>query len=265
MKTKKNKNYIFIGGKNLGFKSLDYMIKKKYYPSFVVPNKDDKGKDSIFNKSLLRFARKKKLRVTNIQLLSRLMNKKNDIKIDIIFCIGSTQILPQSILKLPKNGIVNIHPSLLPKYRGRYSLVHAIFNGEKITGATAHFISDKIDNGEIILKKKIKISKDDTSKELYKKFTNTGFSIFKKIANTWIKNKKINSYIYKGKIPVYKNKTLPNNGVLDWKWKTNKIYNFFRAVLHEPFLPPALYIGKKKFYLCKEDQIKKEMFLKSPF
>ena len=59
---KENKNYIFIGGKNLGYNSLEYLVKKKFYPSFVVPNKDDLGKDNIFNKSVLKFAKKKKIK-----------------------------------------------------------------------------------------------------------------------------------------------------------------------------------------------------------
>ena len=62
MKIKENKNYIFIGGKNLGYNSLEYLVKKKFYPSFVVPNKDDLGKDNIFNKSVLKFAKKKKIK-----------------------------------------------------------------------------------------------------------------------------------------------------------------------------------------------------------
>lgn len=264
MKKSKIKNYIFIGGKNLGVKSLEFMIRKNIYPKIVIPNKDDFGKDNVFNKSIIKFARKKKIKITSLKNLSKLIDKKKITKPDIIFCIGSTQILPKNILKFTQKGIVNIHPSLLPKYRGRYSLVHAIFNGEKTTGATAHFLSKTIDTGKIILKKKFKIKHSDTAKDLYDKFTRTGFLIFKIIANQWIKGKKIKSYIHKGKVPLYKNKSLPNLGILNWNWKNKKIYNFLRAVIHEPFLPPAMYIGKNKYYLCKEDQIKKEKFLKSP-
>ena len=135
---------------------------------------------------------------------------------------------------------------------------------EKKCGSNCSFLSKKIDSGKLILKKKFKIDHSDTAKDLYEKFTKTGFLIFKFIANRWIKGKEIKSYSYKGKIPSYKNKNLPNSGILNWNWKTNQIYNFLRAVIHEPFLPPAIYIGKNKYYLCKEDQIKKGKFLKSP-
>ena len=75
--------------------------------------------------------------------------------------IGSTQILPIELISYPKMGVLNIHPSLLPKYRGRYSLVHAIFNGEKLTGITSHWLGKKIDSGRVISQRKIRISNQD--------------------------------------------------------------------------------------------------------
>ena len=89
--------------------------------------------------------------------------------------------MPKNIISLAKIGALNIHPSLLPKYRGRYSLPHAIFNNEKYTGITIHWIGSSIDNGKIIKQKRIKITKNDTSETLYKKFTKTSIIEFKKI------------------------------------------------------------------------------------
>ena len=60
MKKSKIKNYIFIGGKNLGVKCLEFMVRKNIYPKIVIPNKDDFGKDNIFSKSIIKFARKKR-------------------------------------------------------------------------------------------------------------------------------------------------------------------------------------------------------------
>ena len=69
--------------------------------------------------------------------------------------MGSTQILPKELVNLPNLGVLNIHPSLLPKYRGRYSLVHAIFNGENLL-VPLRTGWEKIDTGRIISKKKLK-------------------------------------------------------------------------------------------------------------
>ena len=152
----KKLNYIFIGGKQLGYNCLNFLLKKKNKPIFLVPNLDDNGKDNIFNKSIKKLAKKKKIRVMNLNNLSRILDKKKII-IDVIFCLGSSQIIPKKILKKSTLGALNIHPSLLPEYRGRYSIPHAIFAGEKYSGISSHWIGQKIDTGRVISQVKIKI------------------------------------------------------------------------------------------------------------
>ena len=76
-------------------------------------------------------------------------------------------------------GCLNIHPSLLLKYRGRFSTLRSILNGDKETGVTAHFIGKKIDMGRIIMKKKISIPSSFTAKDLYDRFELEGILIFK--------------------------------------------------------------------------------------
>ena len=81
---------------------------------------------------------------------------------DLILVSSFNQILPKAIITIPRIGIVNFHPSLLPKYRGATPTVWALMNGEKETGMTAHFIEDeKIDSGRIIAQEKIKIEPSD--------------------------------------------------------------------------------------------------------
>jgi len=81
---------------------------------------------------------------------------------DLILVSSFNQILPKAIITIPRIGIVNFHPSLLPKYRGATPTVWALMNGEKETGMTAHFIEDeKIDSGRIIAQEKIKIESSD--------------------------------------------------------------------------------------------------------
>ena len=121
----KKLNYIFVGGKRLGFETLAFLSKKNFKPLCVVPNKDDNGRDNVFNKSVVKLAKSKNFKIVQLKGLYNFL-KKNKFNIDVIFCLGSTKILPQEIVKIPKIGTLNIHPSLLPKYRGRYSLVHAI-------------------------------------------------------------------------------------------------------------------------------------------
>ena len=237
--------FVFIGGKNLGYKSLEFLINNRFMPTCVVPNKDDNGKDNVFCKSIIKLSKKNNIKVIKLTNLYKFIIKK---KIDLIFCLGSTQILPKNILNIPKIGSLNIHPSLLPKYRGRYSLPHAIFNNEKFTGITLHWIGSKIDDGKIVCQKKIRILDYDTSETLYKKFTNLSFVEFKKIFNKLISEKAIVSKKTQKANTVYKKKHFPNFGKINWEWNGKKIYNFIRSMIHEPFYPPEIKIGSKSFF-----------------
>lgn len=150
--TKSKLYFAFIGGKEIGYKCLVYLLRKKLVPKYVIPNIDDNGKDTAFHNSIVKLAKKNKIKVlTQDNLIDKLNSNRK--KFDIIFCLGSTQILKKDIIIKSKLGTLNLHPSLLPKYRGRYSLVHAIFNDEKFSGVTAHWIGNKIDTGKIICQK----------------------------------------------------------------------------------------------------------------
>ena len=79
------------------------------------------------------------------------------------------KILSKNFIKKFKGKILNIHPSLLPKYKGLNTHQKAIKNNDKFSGCTVHFVNSKLDSGKIILQKKVKISKNDNAKTLAKK------------------------------------------------------------------------------------------------
>jgi phosphoribosylglycinamide formyltransferase 1 len=93
--------------------------------------------------------------------------KKN--KINLICLAGFMKILSKNFIKKFKGKILNIHPSLLPKYKGLNTHQKAIKNNDKFSGCTVHFVNSKLDSGKIILQKKVKISKNDNAKTLAKK------------------------------------------------------------------------------------------------
>ena len=82
---------------------------------------------------------------------------------------GFMEILSRNFITKFKGKILNIHPSLLPKYKGLNTHQRALDNNEKYSGCTVHFVNSKLDSGKIILQKKIKISKNDTKDSLAKK------------------------------------------------------------------------------------------------
>ena len=93
---------------------------------------------------------------------------------DIICVVAYGKIIPKEILEIPKFGCINVHPSLLPKYRGSAPIQWAILNGDKETGVTTMYLNEKMDAGDIILQIRTKIEEDETSGELWDRLSKIG-------------------------------------------------------------------------------------------
>tara|TARA_Y100000590_G_scaffold288512_1_gene324838 strand:+ start:413 stop:997 length:585 start_codon:yes stop_codon:yes gene_type:complete len=161
---------VFISGRGSNLKSiLKYSKKKssKIIVKLVISNK--------CNVPGITFAKKKKInfKIINYKNIKsaekKIMNflKKNKIKL--VCLAGFMKILSKSFIRKFGNKIINIHPSLLPKYKGLNTHERAIKNNEKYSGCTVHFVNEKLDSGKIIIQKKIKILKNDTPKNLEKR------------------------------------------------------------------------------------------------
>lgn len=97
-----------------------------------------------------------------------------DLKPDLIITAAYGQIIPEEILKTPKLGCINVHASLLPKYRGGAPVHYAIINGEKVTGVTIMYMAKKMDAGNIISQLEVDISDQETTGELYERLSIAG-------------------------------------------------------------------------------------------
>ena len=167
---KKIKCAVFISGNGSNLKSLIQFSKKKNSPIsielIISDNPKAKGLKfgKIFKISNKVFNYKNKI-IAEKKIISEIKNKK----IKLICLAGFMKILSKSFIKNYKGKILNIHPSLLPKYKGLNTHQRAITNSEKYSGCTVHFVNSRLDSGKIILQKKVKISKSDTAKSLAKK------------------------------------------------------------------------------------------------
>ena len=103
--------------------------------------------------------------ITEKKIISEIENKK----IKLICLAGFMKILSKDFIKNFKGKILNIHPSLLPKYKGLNTHKRVLLNNEKYSGCTVHFVNSRLDAGKIILQKKVKIRKSETAKSLAKK------------------------------------------------------------------------------------------------
>ena len=97
-----------------------------------------------------------------------------------IFIVVAFKILPNTLLKIPKIGAINLHASLLPRYRGAAPIQHALINGDKVTGNSTFFIKPKVDTGKIILQEKILIDDKDNYESLSKKMSTSGAELLLK-------------------------------------------------------------------------------------
>ena len=164
------KTAVFISGKGSNLRSLIKFSKTRKSPIsinlIISDNSKAEGlKYSKINKIKKKvFNFKKKYKVEN-KILGVL--KKYDIRM--IFLAGFMKILSKNFIIKFKGKILNIHPSLLPKYKGLNTHKRALDNDEKYSGCTVHFVNSKLDSGKIILQKKVKIKKNETESSLAKK------------------------------------------------------------------------------------------------
>ena len=167
---KKVKVAVFISGTGSNLKSLIKFSKKKKSPisiDLIISNNHKAkglklGKINKIKRKVYNFKRKYKI---ENQILSDLKEHK----VKIICLAGFMEILSRNFIKKFKGKILNIHPSLLPKYKGLNTHQRALDNNEKYSGCTVHFVNSKLDSGKIILQKKVKISKNDTKDSLARK------------------------------------------------------------------------------------------------
>ena len=167
---KRIKVAVFISGTGSNLKNLIQFSKKKRSPflvKLIISNKlKSKG---------LRFAKIFKIEKKIFKFKKKSLDERKILKIlkfkriDLICLAGFMKILSKSFIKNFKGKILNIHPSLLPNYKGLNTHKRVLLNKEKYTGCTVHFVSPTLDSGKIIMQKKLKIKKDDTPKKLAKR------------------------------------------------------------------------------------------------
>ena len=167
---KKIRTAVFISGTGSNLKNLIIFSLKKVSPievNLIISN-NVKAKGLKFAK-LYKIKKKvynyDKKRISEKKILKDLMS--NDIKL--ICLAGFMKILSKDFIRKFKGKILNIHPSLLPKYKGLNTHDRVIQNKEKYSGCTVHLVNSKLDSGKIILQKKVKLSKKETTSSLQKK------------------------------------------------------------------------------------------------
>ena len=179
--SKKIKTAVFISGTGSNLQSLIRFSKLKKSPISIkmIVSNNPKSKGLAFGKiykirkNIFNF---KKQAIAEKEILLKL--KKN--KISLICLAGFMKILSKNFILRFKGQILNIHPSLLPKYKGLNTHEKAIKNRDKFSGCTVHFVTSKLDSGKIIIQKKVRIKKNDTPKSLAKRILSQEHKLYPK-------------------------------------------------------------------------------------
>ena len=180
---------IFISGRGSNLKSITKESLKKntlYKVKIVISNRKN-AKGLLFAKKMgiknyfFDFTKSKKIGRKVLNLLN-----KNSIKL--ICLAGFMRILPSYFIKSFNGKIINIHPSLLPKYKGLNTHEKAILNKEIYTGCTVHYVNKFLDSGKTIFQRRVRITKKDTAKSIEKKVLKIEHKVYPKAINKVLSN-----------------------------------------------------------------------------
>lgn len=150
---------------------------------------------------------------------------------DVIYSFSYRMLLPEEVLRIARLGSYNLHPSLLPAYRGRAPVNWVLVNGERETGVTLHRMVARADAGDIVAQRALAIDEADTALTLYRKLVPLGAAIVRQY----------HPPIAAGCAPAvpqdisrgcYFGRRRPEDGLIDWHWPARRIYNLVRAVTH---------------------------------
>ncbi len=152
---------------------------------------------------------------------------------DLFVVVAYGRILPGSFLSIPRLGAINIHPSLLPKYRGPAPIQWAIINRERETGVTTMFMDEGLDTGDILLSAKLKIAPDDTSATLHSRLATLGADLLIKTIKA-IEAEEIRPIPQDHKKATYAPLLKKNDGHINWKKSAEDIEAFIRGITPWP-------------------------------
>lgn len=242
---------VFFGTPSFAVPSLEKLLSSgKEIPAVITQIDRKKGRgQSIAQSAVKKFAENKGLNIIQPEKIKdkSFIENISLLKPDLIVAVAYGKILPGEILSIPKYGCINVHASLLPKYRGAAPIQWAIINGEKITGVTTMLMNQGLDTGDILLQKEIGIEASDTSETLSEKLAEAGslllIDTINKLHNKdLIPIKQADSITY---APIIKKQ----DGLINWRKSAVELFNFVRGMY--PWPGAYCYINKERIKLIE--------------
>jgi len=252
----KKQKIIFIGTSQFAVPALKSLFENNYNIIAVItlPDKPVGRKQEVIPTPIKRAAEKYKLLILQPEKISDLKSKIINLKSDLIIVSSYGKIIPKSILDIPSFGCLNIHPSLLPKYRGASPIQTAILNGDKKTGITIILMDEKMDHGPIISQIKIDIKPAENYEYLEKRLSQESGAFLIKIMPQYLSNK-IKPQKQDENKTSYTKILSREQGEIDLSKSAIEIERKVRAFY--PWPGTWLYLNKKRIKILKAKAIKK--------
>jgi len=181
---------IFIGTSAFALPALENLVQEYQILSVITaPDKPAGRKNEITPSPVKEIALKYNLSLLQPEKIIQVKKQMAQLEPDLIIVASYGQIIPKDILDIPKKGSLNLHPSLLPKYRGPSPIQTAILNGDQTTGLTIIQMNEKMDAGPIIVQKQTKINPNDTFQTLETRLAEEISDLLIEILPRYFKNK----------------------------------------------------------------------------
>ena len=227
---------VFMGNPEFAIPTLKLLQKSRHDLLAVVSNKPKPmGRGRVLSSTPVgQFAKENKIKLLEPDNLNAIdfQSQLKNLEVD-IFLIVAYRILPEKIIEIPKYGAINLHVSLLPKYRGAAPIQWALMNGDTETGVTIFQIDNKVDTGDILAQEKFPIHKDDNMWTLGTRLCNSGAEIMIDVIEK----------IEEGSIEILKQnqasvsfapKITKKMRCINWSWSATKIHNWVRGLSPYP-------------------------------
>lgn len=236
---------IVLAYHNIGCLGIEALLRHGFQIEAVFTHKDD-ANENIWFKSVAELAASRDIPVFAPEDINHPLWVKRikELEPDILFSFYYRKLIKPSILDIPPQGCLNLHGSLLPKYRGRCPINWVLVNGEKETGVALHYMTPKPDEGDIICQKKVAISDDDTARSLYEKVGEVSSIMLDDI----LPRIKEGTALHKPQdqsIATYYGGRRPEDGEIDWTLPAKHIRNLVRAVT-QPYPGAFSYLANQK-------------------
>ena len=240
-----------MGNPNFAISSLESILQSRHHVLAVISNPPKPmGRKSILKHTEVgSYAIKNNIELIELGSFDDDNIYKKIVSLDIdIFVVVAFRILPEKYISIPRFGSINLHASLLPKYRGAAPIQWALMNGDKTTGVSVFQIEKKVDTGKIIYQKKVGIDKSDNFELLSKKLSNLGAEILIKAINN-IEDGEANLLRQDNTMSTKAPKISKTMLQIKWDWPAVKINNWIRGLSPKPGMTTIF--RKKKIKIIK--------------